>query len=117
MKENHVLKRKRMSLVVGLLMTILVAFLGGEVVLAGTVPNNPTSKGDPIQTNNKHNKGLKSPHSARKQAAKRLRVGHQQQHQQKLQNWAKAHHGYTGKGQAGDGFSNNQALVNHGGAK
>lgn len=101
MKERNILRRKRMSLAMGLSMTILVAYLGVDPALAGVVSNSPVSKGDPILTNNKHNKGLKSPHSARKLAAKHLRLGFQQKQQKKLQNWAKAHHGYTGKGQVG----------------
>jgi hypothetical protein len=99
---------KMSKFVRGLCLTILVAFGGGNVALAkspAASPTNPTSNGDPVQTHNKQNKGLKSPHSARKAAAKRLKVEHQQEHQQKLQNWAKAHHGYTGLGQAGNSHS------------
>lgn len=111
---------KRNKLAMGLSLAILFAFLGGSVALAKggrTLSQNPTSNGDPVQSHNTHNKGLKSPHSARKQAAKRLRVLHQQKHQQKLQKWAKEHHGYTGQGQTGDGFSNSQLPANQGGVK
>jgi hypothetical protein len=118
MQRSNGMKRNKLAM--GLSLTILVAFLGNGIALAkggeGS-SHNQTNQGDPIQTNNTYNKGLKSPHSARKQAGKRLRLIHQQAHQQKLQKWAKAHHGYTGHGQAGDSFGNNQAPVNHGGAK
>jgi hypothetical protein len=92
----------------GLCLAILVALGGGNVALAkgaAASPTNPTGNGDPVQTHNTHNKGLKSPHSARKKAAKRLKVVHQQEHQQKLHDWAKAHHGFTGLGQAGNSHS------------
>jgi len=44
-------------------------------------------------------------------------VGYQQEHQQKLQNWVKSQHGFTGQGQAGHGFGNQQKPVNQGGVK
>jgi hypothetical protein len=91
---------KRNKLAMGLSLAILFAFLGGGVALAkgGNATQNPANNGDPVQSHNQHNKGLKSPHSARKQAAKRLKVIHQKEHQQKLHGWAKAH---KGQGQAG----------------
>ena len=111
---------KKNKLALGLCLTILVALGVGNVAHAKSAadsPANPISAGDPVQTHNPQNKGLKSPHSARKQAAKRLRLGHQQKHQQKLQNWANAHHGYTGLGQAGNSFTSNQIPASHGGVK
>ena len=111
---------KSNKLAIGLCLTILVALDGVNVVHAkgaATSPANPMSAGDPVQTHNPHNKGLKSPHSARKEAAKRLRPAYQQKHQQKLQNWAKAHQGYTGQGQAGHSFGSNQKPASNGGVK
>jgi hypothetical protein len=92
MKQNKLAK--------GVSLAILFAFLVGGVALAKSVNSaqNPTNNGDPVQSHNASNKGLKSPHSARKQAAKRLKVIHQKEHQQKLHGWAKAH---KGQGQAG----------------
>lgn len=92
---------KQNKLAMGLSLAILFALLGGGVALAkgGKTPSQTTANnGDPVQSHNQHNKGLKSPHSARKQAAKRLKVVHQQEHQQKLHDWAKAHkkHGQVG---------------------
>ena len=111
---------KKNNLAIGLSLTILIALGIGNVAYAksaSTSPSNTKSVVDPIQTNNTQYKGLKSPHSSRKDAAKRLKVGYQQKHQQKLQNWAKSHHGYTGQGQAGHGFGSNQIPVNQGGVK
>lgn len=64
-----------------------------------------------------HNNKQKSEHSARKQAAKRLRTLHQQEHQQQLQDWASKHHGYTGLGEAGDGSVSVQQPAHKGGVK
>jgi hypothetical protein len=117
-KKGNSMKQKKLAM--GLSLAILFAFLGGGVALAKgsvTQSQNPTSNGDPVESHNTNNKGLKSPHSARKQAAKRLKLVHQQEHQQKLQNWAKEHQGYIGHGQAGDGLSNNQTPARHGGGK
>jgi hypothetical protein len=111
---------KTNKLAMGLSLTILVALWGGGIAHAkgaATSPANPMSAGDPVQTQNPHNKGLKSPHSARKEAAKRLRPAYQQEHQQKLQNWAKAHHGYTGQGQAGHSLGSNQKPASNRGVK
>jgi hypothetical protein len=116
MQRNNGMKRNKLAM--GLSLTILVAFLGNGIVLAkGGVgsTHSQANQGDPVQTHNVQNKGLKSPHSARKQAGKRLKLVYQQKHQQKLQKWAKSHHGYTGQGQVGDGFNNNQAPASNGG--
>ena len=92
MKQNKIAK--------GLLLTILVALCGGVVAqsVQGAPSQNPTGVSEPIVGQNPHYKGLKSPHSSRKAAAKRLKVAHQQQHQQELQKQAMTHHGYTGHG-------------------
>ena len=90
---------KRNKLALGLSLTILVAFLGGGVANATGAPaNKPSNIVDPVQSPNKRQQ---TRHSARKEAAKRLKLVHQQQHQQELKKWAKAHQGYTGHGQAG----------------
>jgi hypothetical protein len=60
--------------------------------------------GDRIKTQNPEYKGLKSPHSARKEAAKLLKVVHQQEQQQKLEDLENTH---SGQGQAGAGVGNN----------
>jgi hypothetical protein len=95
--------KKNKLFVTGLSLIILVALGAMNMAHAKKTADsaaNPISAGDPVQTHNPQNKGLKAPHSARKTAAKRLRSAYQQKHQQKLQNWAKAHQGYTGQGQA-----------------
>ena len=93
---------KKNKLAMGLSLTILVALWGGGIAYAAGAPSqNPAGVGDPIAAQNPHYKGLKTPHSSRKAAAKRLKVAHQKQHQQELKNWTKAHHGYTGHGQTG----------------
>jgi hypothetical protein len=90
---------KKNKLTLGLSLTILVAFLGGGIAHATAGPSNKAANiVDPIQSQHKR---LQTRHSARKEAAKRLKVVHQQQHQHELQNWAKAHQGYTGHGKAG----------------
>ena len=111
---------KKNKLAIGLSLTILIALAMWNVAYAKsatTPPSNTKSVVDPIQTNNTQYKGLKSPHSSRKDAAKRLKVDYQQDHQQKLQNWANTHHGFTGQGQAGHGFSSQQIPANQGGVK
>ena len=111
---------KKNNLAIGLSLTILIAAGIGNVAYAKSASNstsNTKSVVDPIQTNNTQYKGLKSPHSSRKDAAKRLKVDYQQDHQQKLQNWANTHRGFTGQGQAGHGFSSHQVPVNQGGVK
>ena len=99
----RVANMKKNKLAMGLSLTILVALYGGGVAQAvqGNHSQNPAGVSDPIASQNLHNKGIKSPHSSRKTAAKRLKVAHQQQHQQELQKRAMAHHGYTGHGKAG----------------
>ena len=111
---------KKNKLAIGLSLTILIALGMWNVAYAksaSTSPSNTKSVVDPIQTNNTQYKGLKSPHSSRKDAAKRLKVGYQQEHQQKLQNWGKSQHGYTGHGQGGSSFVSHQIPVSQGAAK
>ena len=111
---------KKNKLAIGLSLTILIASGMGNVAyakIASAPPSNTQTIVDPIQTNNTQYKGLKSPHSSRKDAAKRLKVVYQLEHQQKLQNWGKTHHGHTGQGQAGHGFGGHQIPVNQGGVK
>jgi hypothetical protein len=103
MKEGRILRQKRTARVTGVLLAFLVALCGVGLAQAKAkavkgATQASTNVGDPVQSHNKSNKGLKSPHSARKQAAKRLKVIHQKEHQQKLHGWAKAH---KGQGQAG----------------
>lgn len=94
---------KKNKFVLGLSLTILVSLMGGGVAYAvKATSQKPAGVSDPIVGQNPHYKGIKSPHSSRKAAAKRLKVAHQKQHQQELQKWAKTHHGYTGHGQTGD---------------
>ena len=87
----------------GLSLTILVAICGSGIAQAvqGNHSQNPAGVSDPIASQNPHYKGIKSPHSSRKDAAKRLKVGYRQEHQKRLHDWAKTQHGYTGLGQAG----------------
>jgi hypothetical protein len=116
----RVVDMKKNKLAIGLSLTILIAVGMGNVAYAksaSTSSSNTKSVVDPIQTNNTQYKGLKSPNSSRKEAAKRLKVDHQQEHQQKLQNWTNTHHGFTGRGQAGHGFGSHQIPVNQGGVK
>jgi hypothetical protein len=101
---------KNRNISIGLCLTILVAFGAGNA-LAATSPDNPGHAKNP------QNKGLKTPHSSRKEAAKRLKPVYQQEHQQKLQDWANAHHGYTGQGQAGQSAGSNQKSVSNRGVK
>jgi len=120
MKNRISATRKSVLWVAGLSMTILLTVLTGGVALAksgGASSQNTIKNDSPALSHNPSNKGLKSPHSARKQAAKRLRQAHQKDHQQKLQRWVSAHHGYTGLGEAGDGFSNTLNPAQNGGAK
>ncbi|MFI3221202.1 MAG: hypothetical protein QX189_19120, partial [Methylococcales bacterium] len=70
---------------IGLSLTILVVLGAGNVVYAANSPANPTIQmrdGDPIDSHNPQNKGLKTPHSTRKEAAKRLKQEHQEQEQE-----------------------------------
>jgi len=102
---------------IGLSLTILVALGAGNIVYAATSPANPTiqmREGNPIDSHNPQNKGLKTPHSTRKEAAKRLKQGHQQQQQQQQQ---QQHGGGKNQGQAGVSTGNNQAPSNQGGVK
>jgi hypothetical protein len=90
----------RSKLVKGLCLTILVGLSGGGLVYAkGASSETPMSHGDPVTPQNSELKGLKSPHSSRKSAAKRLKVVHQQEHEQKMHDLEKAH---KGQGHAGD---------------
>lgn len=91
---------KKMITAIGLLLAILFAFWGSGSALAVGNPQAKANNREPVQNPTILQKGLKSPHSARKEAAKRLKIEHQQQHEQKIQNWAKKHHGYTSKNQA-----------------
>ena len=53
-------------------------------------PTNPTGNGDPVQS---HNSRQKTPHSARKESAKRLKKHHQQEQQQHQHGGAKTPQG------------------------
>jgi Flp pilus assembly protein TadB len=90
----------------GLSLTVLLAFGGGALAVAAPHKKSrdaqiQSHKGDRIETQNPSYKGLKSPHSARKDAAKRLKVVHQQERQRKMKEHVKGQHGYTGKGRDG----------------
>jgi hypothetical protein len=98
-----------------MLMTFLVSFFGNETVLAKTFASAGVIK---TKSGNKRtNNNQKEQHSARKQAAKRLRIAHQHKHEVKLRNWASLHNGYSGLGQVGDGLNNNQLPGHTGGAQ
>lgn len=109
---------KKMITAVGLLLAILFAFLGSGTALAVGNPQAKANNREPVQNPTILQKGLKSPHSSRKQAALRLKVAHQQKHQQRIQNWANKHRGYTGKGQTGNAATiNNTKPTNRRGSK
>jgi hypothetical protein len=92
----------RSKLVKGLCLTILVGLAGGGLAHAkGASTESQMKIGDPMPSKNSNFKGIKSPHSSRKEAAKRLKVIHQQKHQQKLHEWAKTHQGHNGHNNAG----------------
>lgn len=96
-----------------LLLAIAVIW-GSEMAYAKKPQPSDTGTVSVVQN---HNNKQKSQHSARKQAAKRLKAEHQQEHQRKLHDWANSHHGYTGQGQIGDGSVSHQQPINNGGAK
>jgi hypothetical protein len=111
------MKNKRLAF--GLSLMILIAFSGNGLVMAkGGAATQPARNNiDPVESQNTNDKGLKSPQSARKQAAKRLKQDYQQEQEQELQNWVKKHHGYTGQGQAGIGLDSNLKPSMHRGGK
>jgi hypothetical protein len=101
---------KKNKLAMGLSLTILVAFCGGGIAHAvGAASQHPMSKVDTVQTKNSRQK---TPHSGRKEAAKRLKQTHlQQQHQH---GGAKAKQGQS---QAVASVGNNQTPASQGGVK
>ncbi len=106
---------KNNKLARGLCLAILVALGGGNVAHAqgaATSPPNPTSNRDPVQS---HNSRQKTPHSARKESAKRLKKHHQQEQQQHQHGGAKTPQGK--KSQAGASRGNNQIPTSQGGVK
>ena len=83
----------------GLCLTILVAFGASGVTLAkGTTTTQPTSKGEPVKTQNARQK---TSHADRKAAAAHLKSVYKQQFQQHLKDEAKSHKGYSGLGKRG----------------
>jgi hypothetical protein len=113
--RRRVNRMNKNKLVMGLSTIVLVASLGGGLAYAkGGASLHSVTDGDTVKTQNARQK---TPHSARKEAAKRLKVDHQQQHQQKLNEEAKAHYGYTGHGQAGDSHKSNQISSGNRGEK
>jgi hypothetical protein len=88
------------KLVMGLSTIVLVASLGGGVAQAKSADAAAHTEGDRIETQNPQYKGLKAPHSARKEAAKRLKVDHQlrRQHEDESEGSVDARHGHTEKG-------------------
>ncbi len=101
---------KNRNISIGLGLTILVALVAGNVSYAATPA--AASQENPGHAKNPQNKGLKTPHSTRKEAAQRLKQGHLQQQQQQHQHGGRAK-AQKGQGQAG----NNQAPANQGGVK
>jgi hypothetical protein len=94
---------------IGLVLPILVALVAGNVSYVATPA--AASQENPGHAKNPQNKGLKTPHSTRKEAAKRLKQGHLQQEQ-------RHQHGGGDKAQKGQGQAgNNQAPANQGGVK
>jgi hypothetical protein len=87
----------------GLALSILIALVAGNVSYAAPAPTpaNSVSQGDPVQTKNTHKKSLKSPHSSRKAAAKRLKPLFQQEHKQQMEEWTLAHRGQGKQGRNG----------------
>lgn len=82
---------------IGLILPILVALVAGNVSYAAApAPAKSVANREPVQSNNPHYKGLKTPHSSRKDAAKRLKSVHQMERQQKFQASAMAHNGQKG---------------------
>ena len=95
MKKNKIVK--------GLSLISLVVFCGAGIAepLQSTASLNSEVAGDPIASQNPHYKGLKSGHSSRKEAAKRLKVNHQLQRQQEAENSVATHQGQTPSTQGG----------------
>ena len=104
---------KKNKLAKGLSLTILIALCGGGVVQAvqGAPSKNPAGVGDPIASQNPHYKGIKAPHSSRKEAARRLKRTHLQQEQLK--------HGRVkakqAQSQSGSSVATNQTPASQGG--
>lgn len=78
----------------GLALSVLIALVAGNVsYAAAAAPAQSMANREPVQTRNTHKKALKSPHTSRKEAAKRLRVVYQQGHQKQLKDWVNTHQG------------------------
>jgi len=104
---------KKINVAMGLSLTILVALYGGGVAQAvqGNHSQNPAGVSDPIASQNPNYKGIKSPHSSRKEAAKRLKMAHLLQERLK-------HGGVKAKqvqNQTGASVGTNQTPANQGG--
>ena len=85
---------KKNKLVMGLSTIVLVASLGGGLAFAKSgAPQQSITDGDTVMTQNDRQK---TPHSAKKEAAKRLKVEHQQEVQQHKNDGANAHQGQNG---------------------
>jgi uncharacterized membrane protein len=85
---------KKSVITTGLILPILIALVAGNVsYAAAAAPAQSMANREPVQTRNTHKKALKSAHTSRKEAAKRLRAVYQQGHQQQLQDWVKTHQG------------------------
>ena len=99
----------------GLCLAILAGVGGGNVAHAqgpAASPTNPTGNRDPVQS---HNSRQKTPHSARKESAKRLKKHHQQEQQQHQLDGTKTPQGK--KSQAGASRGSNQISASQGGVK
>jgi hypothetical protein len=105
---------KKNQIVMGLSTIVLVASLGGGLAQAKNVDgrhHDPMTDSDVVKTQNSRQK---TPHSLRKEAAKRLKTAHIQEQQQHQQDGARVHHG---QGQAEGSLDNDQTPTIHEGAK
>jgi hypothetical protein len=115
-RVNVMIKNK---LVMGLSLTLLVAVGSGGLVQAKNAGGAHNVDGDRIETQNSQYKGLKSPHSSRKEAANRLKVHHQQRREQEAQGREQEAHGSTNShhGHDENGSDHNQNSSTQGGAQ
>ncbi len=103
---------KKNKLVMGLSLIVLVASVDGGLAHANSAtPHHVITDGDTVKTLNSRQK---TPHSARKEAAKRLKVEHQQEEQKHKNDGANA---YQGQNTSENGLENNKTPKSKRGAQ
>lgn len=99
--NTHKIPITRGRYFVPVLLSCLMIMANGVASSAYAAANTTQTSAVNVDPTKTRNKRQLTKHSARKAAARHLRVAYQKMRQQKLDRWVNSHHGYTGSGRRG----------------